>query len=329
MNTVHDGEVYYRHTILVMPAPAALDYLHLDVFTARPFEGNQLAVFHHAEGVAPALMQTIAREMNFSESTFLLPAERPDTDVRMRIFTPGVELPIAGHPTIGTTFALAHLGLIAPGRDTFVFGLGVGPTRIELTWDGDTLKFAWMDFRPPDVRQPAASVEEIVRAAGANRAAFEKTGLPIQEISCGVPYIMLPLASRAAVDAAVADSNALRTLKSAFGDHTGIYLFNVRGADDMPGAADDVTAYSRMFAAGLGIAEDPATGSACGPLGCYLVQHGLVTGADAQRMVSWQGVAMGRPSRIHISITQQPAGAISRVQVGGQAVLVAQGRLMA
>ena len=90
-----------------------LDYLHLDVFTNRQFEGNQLAVFLDGRGLDAAAMQTIAREMNFSETTFILPAERPDTDVRMRIFTPGVELPMAGHPTIGSTFALAHTGSIA------------------------------------------------------------------------------------------------------------------------------------------------------------------------------------------------------------------------
>src|SRR5687768_17550757 len=115
------------------------DYLHFDVFTSRQFEGNQLAVFLDGHALDAREMQTIAREMNFSESTFVLPAERPDTDVRMRIFTPGVELPMAGHPTIGSTFALAHSGVIRPGRETFVFGLGVGPTRVELKWQGEQL----------------------------------------------------------------------------------------------------------------------------------------------------------------------------------------------
>ncbi|HUE88756.1 MAG TPA: PhzF family phenazine biosynthesis protein [Vicinamibacterales bacterium] len=299
-----------------------LNYLHLDVFTGRQFEGNPLAVFLDAEALDAPAMQTIAREMNFSESTFLLPAERPDTDIRMRIFTPGVELPMAGHPTIGTTFALAHTGMIAPGRDHFVFGLGVGPTRVELTWNGTTLAFASMDQRLPDVRQPVVPVDAIVRAAGVDPAAHRTTGLPIQEISCGVPYILLPLATRAAVDAAVADVTALRQLRSAFpAEHTGIYLFSTESADD------DVTAYCRMFAPGLGVAEDPATGSACGPLGCYLVQQGLVPRGAAGQIISWQGVAMGRPSRIHIAITPDAAGGVSRVQVGGEAVIVAQGRL--
>lgn len=301
-----------------------LEYLQLDVFTARRFEGNQLAVFLDARDVDERLMQTIAREMNFSESTFLLPAERPDTDIRMRIFTPGVELPMAGHPTIGTTFALARTGSIAHGRGHFVFGLGVGPTRVELKWEGDDLAFAWMDQRPPDVRQPVVPVDAVARAVGVDPAAHRRTGLPMQEISCGVPYILLPVATRADVDSAAPDMAVLRGLESAFGvDHIGVYLFSTEDR------ADAVTAYSRMFAAGLGIAEDPATGSACGPLGSYLVQQGLVTGEAATRMVSWQGVAMGRPSRIHIAITQKPDGTIARVQVGGQAVVVARGTLTA
>lgn len=118
-------------------------YLHLDVFTDRPFEGNQLAVFPEPGNATTELMQTIAREMNFSECTFLLPPERGG-DVRMRIFTPDKELPMAGHPTIGSTFALAAEGVIAPGRKDFVFELGVGPTPVSLEWEGDRLSFAWM-----------------------------------------------------------------------------------------------------------------------------------------------------------------------------------------
>jgi trans-2,3-dihydro-3-hydroxyanthranilate isomerase len=300
------------------------DYLQLDVFTSTRFEGNQLAVFLDARGLDERAMQTIAREMNFSESTFLLPAERPDTDIRMRIFTPGVELPMAGHPTIGTTFALARSGVIAAGQRHFVFGLGVGPTRVELTWEGGQLSFAWMDQRLPEMRPTRASAAQIARAAGVDTGAHQRTGLPIQEIACGVPYILLPLATRAEVDAAEADPTALRALESAFGvSHIGIYLFSLEDH------GDGVTAYSRMFAAGLGIPEDPATGSACGPLGCYLVQQGVVKGESASSIVSWQGVAMGRPSRIHIAIAQAAGGDINRVQVGGQAVVVAKGTLTA
>ena len=167
-------------------------YLHYDVFTSTPFEGNQLAIFPDARGMSPELMQTIAHEMNFSESTFLLPAETPGTDIRMRIFTPGGELPMAGHPTIGTTFALADSGVIQPGASRFVFGLGVGPTSVELVWRGQRLDFAWMDQRTPVFREPASPTSGILTAIGLNRDALAD-GLPIEEISCGVPFIYVPL----------------------------------------------------------------------------------------------------------------------------------------
>src|SRR5829696_3154685 len=129
-------------------------YLHYDVFTDTKFEGNQLAVFHDARGLSAIQMQTITKEMNFSECTYILPAEAAGTDVRMRIFTPGTELPMAGHPVIGSTFALAELGRIKPGQETFVFALGAGPTRVELTWEAERLAFVWMDQARPEYRPP-------------------------------------------------------------------------------------------------------------------------------------------------------------------------------
>src|SRR6185503_19676533 len=122
-------------------------YLHYDVFTDHLFGGNQLAVVLDGRGLSTETMQAIAKEMNFSETTFVLPAERPDTDVRMRIFTPGEELPAAGHPTIGSTFALARAGVIDAGRERFVFGLGVGPVPVSLGWTNDALAFVWMTQR--------------------------------------------------------------------------------------------------------------------------------------------------------------------------------------
>ena len=156
------------------------------MFTDRRFEGNQLAVFPDGRGLDPATMQTIAREMNFSESTFILPKEREGTDVRMRIFTPGVELPMAGHPTIGSTFALAHLGVIARASEHFVFELGVGPTPVELSWNDEGLSFAWMDQRPPEVRTPAMSVDDIIRAVGVDASAhYRRRACPRKRFPAG------------------------------------------------------------------------------------------------------------------------------------------------
>jgi trans-2,3-dihydro-3-hydroxyanthranilate isomerase len=240
----------------------------------------------------------------------------------MRIFTPGQELPMAGHPTVGSAFALAQEGTIAKGRETFVFGLGVGPTRVDLQWSGDNLDFVWMDQRRPEVLRPADEPGEIIRAAGLDPEAVARTGLPIQEVSCGNPFILVPVDRRAAVDAASPDAAALRGLKSAFGGaHIGVFMFSIEPVEP------DVVAYSRMFGAGLGIIEDPATGSASGPLGCYLVAHQLVPHGRAREIVSLQGVAMGRPSRIHIAIGTDDRGEIARVQVGGKAVRVGEGTI--
>src|SRR5687767_4005494 len=165
-------------------------YLHYDVFTDTPFEGNQLAVFPAPPHDLPAeTMQRIAAEMAFSETTFVF-APVAGGDVRMRIFTPGVELPMAGHPTIGSTFALAHAGVIAAGRDTFVFELGVGPIPVSLEWGAGGLTFAWMT-------QPLPSFGTEIKDRGGFAAAIGlETGdledLPIEEISCGVPFLFAP-----------------------------------------------------------------------------------------------------------------------------------------
>src|SRR4026209_122399 len=129
-------------------------YLHYDVFTDHLFGGNQLAVVLDGRGLSTETMKAIAKEMNLSETTIVLPPERPHTDVRMRIFTPGDELPMAGHPTIGSTFALARCGVLEAGRERFVFGLGVGPVPVTLTWKGDDLTFAWMTQANPTFGEP-------------------------------------------------------------------------------------------------------------------------------------------------------------------------------
>ena len=296
-----------------------LPYLHLDVFTDRKLEGNQLAVFPEPGDLAPALMQRIAAEMAFSESTFIFPAERGG-DVRMRIFTPAEELPMAGHPTIGSTFALAGEGTIARGRKDFVFELGVGPTPVSLDWNGADLSFAWMTQRPPEFRATVTDRGAVAGALGL-RATDLAGDLPLEVISCGLPFFLVPIATRRAVDAVSID---LRLLKAAYAG-AGISDFPVFLFTTERGEGNE-TAYSRMLAPGFGIAEDPATGSACGPLGSYLVHHRLIAADAAHDFVNLQGAAMGRPSRIHMSIDSS-GGTITRVRVGGKAVLVGRGEL--
>lgn len=296
-------------------------YLHYDVFTDRVFGGNQLAVVLDARGLSTATMQAVAKEINFAETTFILPAERPDTDTRMRIFTPGVEMPMAGHPTIGSTFALARAGVIPEGRERFVFGLNIGPTPVSLTWRGSDLSFAWMTQLNPTFAEPVADRAAAAAALGLPEAAVTGTGLPVQDVSCGVPYLIVPLATRSAVDSAVVDAAALdRLLRLSRGGSDAIFVFSAERAND------DATVYSRMFAPNVGVHEDPATGSASGPLGCYLIRHAVVAPGQASSILSLQGVKMGRPSHIHIAIGLH-AGTISSVRVGGEAVLAGEGTL--
>jgi trans-2,3-dihydro-3-hydroxyanthranilate isomerase len=296
-------------------------YLHLDVFTAEKFGGNQLAVLTDAQGLAAPTMQAVAREMNFSETTFILPAERPDTDIRMRIFTPGREMPMAGHPTVGSAFALAYESVIPAGRRRWTFGLNIGPTPVDIDWAGDRPAFVWMTQQRPAFGNVVADLEGAPRAVGVDPGAIRATGLPVQEVSCGVPFVFIPVATRTAVDAAVPDLRAFNGLCAACGvDDHAMFVFSRE-----PGG-DEATVYSRMFAPGLGVFEDAATGSASGPLGCYLVRHGVVSAGRAGKILSLQGVKMGRPSRVHISIGLD-GGSITRVQVGGEAVLVGEGEL--
>jgi trans-2,3-dihydro-3-hydroxyanthranilate isomerase len=298
----------------------ALRYLHLDVFTAVPFQGNQLAVFPDPGDISTETMQAIAREMAFSESTFIFPAEKGG-DIRMRIFTPGEELPMAGHPTIGSTFALAIEGTIARGREQFVFELGVGPIPVSLEWDLNGLSFAWMTQPLPEFGAVIEDRAGIAAAIGID-AGSVAAGLPVQVVSCGVPFLFVPIATRAAVDAVAIDRRALaRCCAAARIDELPVFLFT---AERNP--TDDATAYSRMLAPGFGIAEDPATGGASGPLGSYLLHHRVVPVDVAGAILSLQGVAMGRPSRIHIAIDGEP-DRITRVRVGGQSVLVGRGEL--
>lgn len=297
-------------------------YLHLDVFTDTPFEGNQLAVYPQPpRDITTERMQRIAAEMNFSETTFVFPREQSG-DVKMRIFTPASELPMAGHPTIGSTFALAAEGVIESGREEFVFELGVGPIPVSLVWDERGLSFAWMTQPLPSFEDELTNRDAFAAATGLGSG--DLADLPIEVVSCGVPFMFVPLTSRDAVDRVVIDRRALtRVYKDAGMKELPTFFFTL----DRTGAGGDEAVYSRMLAPAFGIAEDPATGSASGPLGCYLLYHGLVDEAAARSLLSLQGVRMGRPSRIHIAIDSDD-DRITRVRVGGKSVMIAEGKLV-
>ena len=300
-----------------------LQYVHLDVFTNQTFTGNQLAVFLDAAGVDERRMQRIANEMAFPETTFVLLPEAPGTDARVRIFTPSTELPMAGSPTIGTTFALAGAGRLRVGADKAVLGLGIGPTTVRLDWGPSGLCFAWMTQPLPTLGPVVPDNEAVAAAIGVQLGDLAGGHLPVQVASSGVPFLYIPLNSRAAVDAASVERTKLCALLRAMNlDELPVFIFSRESADD------DATVYSRMFAPIIGIPEDPATGAASGPLGAYLLQHNAVSADTASRIVNLQGVRMGRPSRIYIALSSR-AGVLNEVRVGGEAVVVGDGTVRA
>jgi trans-2,3-dihydro-3-hydroxyanthranilate isomerase len=226
---------------------------------------------------------------------------------------------MAGHPTIGTAFALVREKRIAPGTKTITLTLGTGPTQVFFEWNRHTPQFVWMNQQVPSFGSIPGNLAALASALDIGESSVRATGLPVQEVSSGVPFLFVPVDSRAAVNRASVDRSALRLFFAESGlPELPVFVFSLEPA------ADDATAFSRMFAPLFGIPEDAATGGASGPLGAYLVHHRVVSPAQALRMVSLQGVAMGRPSRIVISVAVQD-GTIADVRVGGTCVLVGRG----
>lgn len=315
-----------------MPAPRTYRFLQVDVFTDRVFGGNPLAVFPDPEGLSDAELQAIAGEMNLSETTFVYPPARPDAAARVRIFTPSRELPFAGHPTIGTAYVLATLGRLPAGASEIVLEEGIGPVPVRLEGDPANPGFLWMTH-PAARFEPAAGPDEraaVLRALGLvpDDALGGVNGPPIQVGSTGLPFLYVPLRDRAAVDRVVLDERALSAARGE-GGPTGVFLFAPEPAEDEEAARGIAgRAYSRMLAPGAGVQEDPATGSASGPLAVYLVKERLMPApADGTvRFLSEQGTAMGRQSFVHLRL-DLAGGEIRRIEVGGGAVPVIEGTL--
>jgi trans-2,3-dihydro-3-hydroxyanthranilate isomerase len=298
------------------PVGRSYRYIHLDVFTEKPMQGNQLFVFTQPAGLDTETMQTMTRESNLSECTFVFPPEAAGTDHRVRIFTRTAETPFAGHPTIGTAFALAHAGVLKPGTARTTFGLGVGPINLDLDWKGGTLAFAWMTQLKPTFGKTVTDSAALAAALGV--AALD-TRAPAQEVNCGSNFFIVALPTRKAVDAAVIDRAKVDAVFAAAGiQRRGIYVFSVENA------GDDATAYSRMLPSG-GI-EDPATGSAVGPAGCFAAKYGFVPRERIGAMTFLQGVLARRPSRLHVRVAMSGVE-VTDVKVGGASVVVGDGSM--
>lgn len=277
-------------------------YVIVDVFTDRAFGGNPLAVFPDAAGLTGEQMMALTRELNLSESTFVTPGDAPGR-FRVRIFTPGMEMAFAGHPIVGTAMALAHLGRAA---GEIVFELGVGPVRVVLAEGGATFhRDGEPEIRPLDVADA-----DMAALLGVDALA----GRPWQA-GYGAAFILVPLPDRQAVARAALRLDLWRRVEPSVWGH-GIYLHAVTQDDGSHAAI-----HARMFAPGLGLGEDAATGSAAAALvGSF---PGPADGT--RRLAITQGVEMGRPSLITATATRR-AGRVAAITIGGGAVVVGQGR---
>ena len=292
-----------------------------DVFTKEMFGGNQLAVFPTAAGLDARLMQAIAKELNLSETVFVFPSPDPAHTRRLRIFTPGTELPFAGHPTLGAAFVLASIGEVAlDGATTsIVLEEGVGPISVTIRAEAGRPSYcALTAARLPEFGPPPPPVDEIAAVLSLRPDEIRQDRLTPRAASCGVPFFFVPLLDEEALARAQPDLSAWeRSFASWWAPH----LFPFVETAGTKGA--DIRA--RMFAPAMGIAEDPATGAAAAALAGYLAAT-QPPGNGTLRWAVDQGIEMGRPSRLYVECDRDGERVVA-VRVGGSAVMVAAGTL--
>jgi trans-2,3-dihydro-3-hydroxyanthranilate isomerase len=317
---------------------ATYRFVQLDVFTDRAFGGNSLAMFPEAEGLSTEIMLEISREMNLSETVFVLkpegasePSESQKVLRRLRIFTPTREIPFAGHPVVGTWNALAREGVV-PLPDTGTgwtrilheIGIGILPVDIEFK-EGQPVQVVMTQGKPAlgTVVEDSHEQADIARAIGLAREDLDEN-LPIQVISTGLPFLAVPIRTLADLRNCRVNSALLTEIYTNLGA-TGCCPFTRETIE--VGAA---RAHLRMFAPGDNIPEDPATGSASGALGAYLVHYGASGVEPVKEKFSFvleQGDFINRPSRINVEV-KGVTGAVEQVRVGGSSVLVIRGELL-
>jgi trans-2,3-dihydro-3-hydroxyanthranilate isomerase len=295
-------------------------FITADVFTDRAFGGNQLAVFPDARSIDPSLMQSITREFNFSETTFVLPPDNPKHAARVRIFTPGGELPFAGHPTVGTAHVLAATGAIQLTGETtkIILEEGIGPVPVTIHAKGGRPVFVQLTAaKRPQIGSPAPAREDLARMLSLELGSLRSEAFSPEAVSCGIPFLIVPLANRAAV--AAARMNAELAKKLLVGHPSEVFVFS----EDAERPGSDI--HARMFAPMIGVPEDPATGSAVVALAGYLAAR------DSRRegTLRWrveQGFQMGRPSILEAE-ADKIGGQVVATRVGGSTVLVTEGQM--
>ena len=295
-------------------------FLTADVFTDKPFGGNQLAVFPDARGLGDDQMFALAREFNFSETTFVFPAEKGGTR-RLRIWTPGGEVPFAGHPTVGTAHVLAAIGEIQLEGETtaIVFEEEVGLVPVTIRASGGKPVFAQLSVaKLPEVGPPVPTRETLASMLSLEAKDLVGGHFSPQSVSCGLPFLFVALRDRDGVKRSrIRVDQWERTLGNAWASMIMVF------SRDPEREGSDIRA--RMFAPGISVPEDPATGSACAALGGYLAARD--TRQDGTlRWVVEQGFEMGRPSILEIEV-DKAGGVISAVRVGGASVMMSEGTI--
>lgn len=299
----------------------SVPYVTVDVFTDRAFGGNQLAVFPDASGVPPELMHPIAREFNYSETTFVLPPSDRSHTRRVRIFTPGGEVPFAGHPTVGTAHVLASIGAIPlTGEVTrIVFEEQVGPVPVSIRAQGGRPVFCQLSVaKLPEIGPPPPPPEELAAVLSLEPRDILGGDFAPQAVSCGLPFLIVPVRS---LDAMRRARVRLEPWERALGQAWARDLYVIAFGGERRGT--DVRA--RMFGPGVEVPEDPATGSAAATLGGYLAARDQ-RGDETLRWTVEQGFEMGRPSILEIEV-ERAGGRTTAVRVGGNSVIVCEGRM--
>jgi trans-2,3-dihydro-3-hydroxyanthranilate isomerase len=291
-----------------------------DVFTDRPFGGNQLAVIPDARGLTQAQMQSVTREFNYAESTFVLPPENPANTRRVRIFTPRNEIPFAGHPTVGTAFVLAAIGDVTlTGDETrIVLEEGVGPVPVKIrARDGKPVFAQLQAARPPEFGPEPPAAEQLAAAVSLTAGDLLPGRTPCG-VTAGLPFLFMPVRDRNAVARARINMDAWERAVANWWT-SNIFVFALGG--ERPGS--DI--HARMFAPGEGIPEDPATGSACAALG-GLLAHLDGRASGTLRWIVEQGFEMGRPSILEVEADRE-GGRTTAVRVGGAVVMMSEGTI--
>ena len=307
-----------------MPDRRSLKFYQADVFTAQPFGGNPVAVFPDAKGLTDDELQQIAREMNLSETVFVFPPTDPAAVVRLRIFTPTQEIPFAGHPVLGTFYILARLGLIA-AKETVTrvmqeCNIGLFPVELHAE-DGQVVRVV-MSQPKPEFLGPVDEAEDLYKVAaalGLAKHVIADTKWPLEVVSTGLPVLIVPVRTLTAVRSIRPDASAITDVCGRFGAN-GIMVFTTVTVESF------ASVHTRMFAPAIGILEDPATGSASGALGAYLVQNGVVQVGPTTEIIIEQGYEIDRPSRILVQV-ESDDDMIQEVKVGGHCVMVVEGTL--